>query len=147
MSTEEQTKPTTAEAPAAVAAQPAADVEPETTEAALEIVIRKAIEANGVICGVSQVARALDRRTAFLCILATDCEEEQYRDLITALAHQNNIDIIQVDHRTQLAEWVGLVKRDRTGAIKKHFKCSCIAINNFGEQTRALDMLLQQLKE
>ena len=48
--------------------------------------------------------------------------------------------------REKLAEWAGLVKRDRTGAVKKHFKCSCVAIRNFGEQTRALDMLLEQIK-
>ena len=125
---------------------PAVDEEPENVEAALGIVIKKSIEVNGLIRGISQVARALDSRTAQLCILAEDCEEAQYKKLIQALCAQNNIDLVRVQERSQLAEWAGLVKRDRTGAIKKHFKCSCVAVRNFGENTRALDMLLEQIK-
>ena len=123
-----------------------ADIEPEDVEQALSIVIKKSIEVNGLIRGVSQVARALDSRTAHLCILAENCEEEGYKKLVSALCAQNNIDLVKVPERDMLAEWAGLVKRDRTGAVKKHFKCSCVAIRNFGEQTRALDMLLEQIK-
>ena len=131
-------------APAAPA--PVVDEEPEDVEAALAIVIKKSIEVNGLIRGISQVARALDGRTAHLCILADDCEEEQYKKLIQALCAQNNIDLVRVPEKSKLAEWAGLVKRDRTGAVKKHFKCSCVAIRNFGETTKALDMLLEQIK-
>jgi small subunit ribosomal protein S12e len=131
---------------AAPAAAAPADETPKDVESALAIVIRKSIEVNGLIRGLSQVARALDARTAHLCILADDCEEAQYKKLIAALCAQNNIDLVRVPERAKLAEWAGLVKRDRTGAVKKHFKCSCVAIRNFGEQTRALDMLLEQIK-
>ena len=124
----------------------AADEAPEDPEQALAIVIRKAMEVNGVIRGISQVARALDQKAAHLCILAEDCEEAQYKQLITALCQQNGIDLVRVGERESLAEWAGLVKRDRTGAVKKALKCSCVAIRNFGENTRALDMLLEQLK-
>jgi small subunit ribosomal protein S12e len=128
------------------AATAAVDEEPEDVMSALAIVIKKSIEVNGLIRGISQVARALDSRTAHLCILADDCEEAQYKKLIAALCSVNNIDLVRVPKREELAEWAGLVKRDRTGAVKKHFKCSCVAIRNFGEQSKALEMLLEQIK-
>lgn len=145
MSAEADTTSPAVENAAPVAAAPV-DAEPENVEQALAIVIRKSIEVNGLIRGISQVARALDSRTAHLCILAEDCEEAQYQKLIQALCAQNNIDLVKVPERAKLAEWAGLVTRDRTGAIKKSLKCSCVAIRNFGETTRALDMLLEQIK-
>src|SRR5690349_13587601 len=110
-----------AEAPAAAPAPVVndADIVPQDTEEALRIVLRKSQEVNGLVRGLSEVARTLDRRTAHLCILATDCEDASYKRLIEALCAQNNIDIIQVNERAKLAEWAGLVKKDKEGNIKK----------------------------
>ena len=118
---------------------------PENVEDALRIVVRKSLEVNGLIRGLSEVSRSLDRRTAHLCILADDCEDPAYKKLINALCKQNNIDIVTVDEREKLAEWAGLVKRDAEGNIKKHHKCSCVAIRDFGERSKALEMLLKEL--
>ena len=123
-----------------------ADHQPTDVEDALRIVLRKSLEVNGLVRGLSEVARSLDRRVAHLCILAEDCEDPQYKQLIEALCRQNNIDIVMVKERTKLAEWAGLVKLDGEGNIKKHFKCSCVSIKDFGERTKSLDMLLEKLK-
>lgn len=122
------------------------DVTPESTEDALRIVMRKSLEANGLVRGLSEVARALDRRSAHLCILADNCEDAGYKKLIQALCKVNNIDIVMVEEREKLAEWAGLVKRDAEGNVKKHFKCSSVCIRDFGERTKALEMLLAQLQ-
>ena len=137
----------TAEAPEVPAPVVEEEQKPESVEEALHVVLRKSLEVNGLVRGVSEVARALDRRTAHLCILAEDCEDLSYKKLIKALCTQNNIDIISVGHREKLAEWAGLVKLDASGNIKKTFKCSCVAIRDFGERSKALDMLLAQLNE
>lgn len=121
------------------------DVEPESLEDAIRIVIKNALEANGLVRGLSEVARALDRRTAHMCILADDCEDEEYKKLVTALAKQGEIDMINVEEREKLAQWAGLYRKDATGEIKKTFKCSCVAIRDFGDRTKALDHLLSQL--
>ena len=122
------------------------DETPATVEAALAVVVRKSLEVNGLVRGLSEVARSLDRGDAHLCILAKDCDDANYTKLINALCHQNNIDIIEVDERAQLAEWAGLAKVDREGNIKKVHKCSSVAIRDFGERTKALDMVLAQLQ-
>ena len=121
------------------------DVEPASVEEALRIVIRKSLEVNGLIRGLSEVVRSLDRRVAHLCILAEDCDDAQYKSLVQALCKQNNIDIVTVAERKKLAEWAGLQRLDRQGNAKKTFKCSSVAIRDFGERTKALDMLLAQL--
>ncbi|KEG07717.1 40S ribosomal protein S12 [Trypanosoma grayi] len=113
---------------------------------ALRIVLQKSREANGLIRGLSEVVRALDRRTAHLCVLADDCEDEEYKKLITALAKQGVIDLINVEEREKLAQWAGLAKIGADGEVKKTFKCSCVAVRDFGERTRALDFLLSHLR-
>ncbi|RNF17894.1 40S ribosomal protein S12 [Trypanosoma conorhini] len=120
------------------------DVEPENLKDAIRIVVRKSREVNGLVRGLSEVARALDRRTAHMCLLAADCEDEEYKKLIKGLATQANIDFVEVESREELAEWAGLQKQKSDGSVKT-FKCSCVAIRDFGERTRALDMLLRQL--
>ena len=121
------------------------DENPSNVEDALRIVLRKSLEVNGLIRGLSEVARSLDRRTAHLCVLADDCEDESYKKLISALCKQNNIDIIRVNERSKLAEWAGLTKLDAAGNVKKVFKCSSVSIRDFGERSKALDMLLNEL--
>lgn len=127
-------------------AAPVVDAEPTDVQDALRIVLRKAHEANGLVRGLSEVARALDRKAAHLAVLAEDCDDESYKTLIKALCAQQNIDIVTVGERAKLAEWAGLQKFDAQGNVKKTFKCSVVAVKEFGERTRALDMLLKQLE-
>lgn len=83
---------TAAQAPEAPVVDVDANVEPTTVEEALRIVLHKSLEVNGLIRGLSEVARSLDRRTAHLCILAEDCDDHAYKTLIQALCKQNTID-------------------------------------------------------
>ncbi|CCW61890.1 unnamed protein product [Phytomonas sp. EM1] len=121
------------------------DDEPSSLEDAIRIVIQKSLEVNGLVRGLTEVARALDRNVAHLCILAEDCDDEEYKKLITALAKRGSIDLINVGEREKLAEWAGLVRKNAAGEITKTMKCSSVVIYDFGEKTRALDYLLSKL--
>ena len=37
----------------------------------------------GLVKGLNEVAKALDRKEALLCVLAEDCEDAKYKKLIT----------------------------------------------------------------
>eukprot|EP01083_Nonionella_stella_P115798 343669_1 len=124
-----------------------ADVDPEDADEALRIVLKKALEVNGVVRGLSETARTLDKGAAHLCVLAEDCEEPAYTNLITALATEHNISLIRVPERKTLGEYAGLVKYDKDKNVKKIIGTSSVAITNFGEQTKALTRVIDQLKK
>lgn len=101
----------------------------------------------GLVQGLNQVGKALDRKDAYLCVLATDCDDPKYKKLITALAKQNKIPLIEVDSRAELGEWLGQCKYDKTGVARKVRGCSSCAIKDYGEQSEALTYLEKYIQE
>lgn len=53
---------------------------------------------------------------------------------------------MQVDSNKKLGEWVGLCKLDKEGKARKVVGCSCVAVKEYGEETRAHDILNEHLK-
>nr|CCC95029.1 putative 40S ribosomal protein S12 [Trypanosoma congolense IL3000] len=135
----------TVEVPKPAMVDVVADGMPEDLEAALGIVIRKAREANGLICGLTEVTQALNRRVVHLCVLAEDCDDEDYKKLVKALSSQSQVDLISVKEREKLAQWAGLTKVAADGTVRKAMKCSCLAVRDFGERSEALGFLLSRL--
>lgn len=68
------------------------------------------------------------RRRAVLAILAENCEEVQYKKLVTALCNEHQIPLIRVDSNKKLGEWSGLCKIDKEGKPRKVCGCSCVVI-------------------
>jgi small subunit ribosomal protein S12e len=79
---------------------------------------------DGLRKGLHECAKALDRRAARLCCLAKDCENEEYKKLIRALCAEGEVPV-----------------------IKKAVRTSCAVITEFGEETRALTVLLDYLQK
>merc|ERR1712127_102570 len=74
---------------------------------ALRRVLNAAISTDGLVRGIRECAKALDKRRAHLCILASNCEE--------ALYQEHNIPLLKVDDNKKLGEWSGLCKIDKEG--------------------------------
>ena len=55
---------------------------------ALRKVIKKSMAADGLVKGLNQVGKSLDRNDVYLCVLAEDCDDPKYKKLITAYAKQ-----------------------------------------------------------
>uniref|UniRef100_U5EMJ2 40S ribosomal protein S12 n=1 Tax=Corethrella appendiculata TaxID=1370023 RepID=U5EMJ2_9DIPT len=114
---------------------------------ALQEVLKKSLIADGLVHGIHEACKALDKRQAVLCILAESCDEPQYKKLITALCNEHQIPLIRVDSNKKLGEWSGLCKIDKEGKPRKISGCSCVVIKDYGEETPALDVVKEHLRQ
>ena len=101
----------------------------------------------GLVKGLNEVCKCLDRKEAILCVLAEDCDDARYKKLVTALAKQSNIPLIEVESRVAVGEWLGHCKYDKSGEAVKVKAISSVAIKNYGEETEALSFVLNYIKE
>lgn len=82
------------------------------------------------------------RRQAHLAVLNESCTEGEYVKLVEALCAEHNINLIKVSDPKKLGEWVGQCKIDRDGNARKVVGCSCVAVTDFGEESEAMNVLL-----
>ena len=104
----------------------------------LKVVIKKSMAVDGLVKGLNQVGKALDRKDAHLVILAKDCNDPKYTKLITALAKQSKVPLIEVDSRNDLGKWVGQCQYDKTGEARKVKGASSVVIKDWGESSEEL---------
>ncbi|KAL1924046.1 40S ribosomal protein eS12 [Calcarisporiella thermophila] len=117
-----------------------------SVEDALQEVLRRSLIHDGLARGLRECARALDRRQAHLCVLAESCNEQEYIKLVEALCAEHNINLIKVSDAKKLGEWVGLCKIDREGNPRKVVACACCVVKDFGEESEAMNVLLDYFK-
>lgn len=116
-------------------------------ESALKAVLKAAMCHDGLARGLHEAAKALEKKTAKLCVLAQSCDEAAYTKLIEALCAEHNVNLMKVADGKELGEWAGLCKVDAEGNARKVVNCSCVVVKDFGEETRALSILLDYFKK
>merc|ERR1739848_741661 len=79
---------------------------------ALQQFCKQSVAARVVARGLNEAARALDQRKAVVCLLASNCNEDNYVKLIEALCSEHQIPLVKVDDNAVLGQWVGLCKYD-----------------------------------
>ena len=86
--------------------------------------------------------KALDRGDGRLCVLSKDCDNAEYVKLVKALCAESGVHLILAEHGTEIGEWVGLAKLNADGSIKKAVRCSVAVVTDFGEESNALNFVL-----
>lgn len=97
-------------APAVVppVAEPAAIPEDMDLMTAVELTLRKARAHCGVVRGLHESAKLIEKRVAQLCVLAEDCNQPDYVKLVKALCADHNINLLTVPSAKTLGEWAGV---------------------------------------
>jgi small subunit ribosomal protein S12e len=126
-----------------VEAEPVIPLDPET---ALKIVLKTSLYHDGLARGLHEAVKALDRREAHLCVLASSCNEPAYTKLITALCKEHSIPLIKVEDGKVLGEWSGLCKYNADGKAVRVVGASCVVVRSWGEETEARQYILEHIK-
>merc|ERR1711963_739821 len=134
------------DAPMAAAAAAAAAA-PMDIQKAIQEVLKDSMICDGLARGLRETTKALDKRQAIACILAEDCDEENYKKLAQALCMEHQIPLIKVDDNKKLGEWAGLCKIVKEGTARKVVRCSSVVIKDFGRESQAKEVVEEYIKK
>ncbi|XP_070445893.1 small ribosomal subunit protein eS12-like [Equus przewalskii] len=108
--------------------------------------LKTALIHDGLPHRIREAAKALDKRQAHLCVLASNCDEPVYVKSVEVLCAQHQISLIKVDDNKKLGEWAGLCKTDRGGMPQKVAGCSCVVAKDYGKESQAKDVIEEYFK-
>ena len=124
-----------------------------TKESAIQIVLQRALNAGGVLKGISETIKNLEQKRVKLIFLADDCDNTQYKETLLALAESHKVKVITVDSWEDLKDNCKLgilssnirkIAEDKGKEAKIKPRCSCASIVNFGEEhTEAKEFLFK----
>lgn len=121
-------------------------------ERAIQSVIQRALNVNGVLKGIAETIKALENSKVQLIFLADDCDSDQYKETLNALASQFKVKVISVPTWEELKDYCKLgtlsstikqIAEEKGKEAKIKPRCSCASIVDFGEEDKeAKDFLL-----
>lgn len=106
----EEAAVSTEAAPAAAPAPAPAPAlgEPMDVTTALQLVLRKSLAHGGLVRGLHEAAKVIEKHAAQLCVLAEDCDQQDYVKLVKALCADHNVNMLTVPSAKTLGEWAGV---------------------------------------
>lgn len=130
---------------AGAAAAGATPAEGMDVNQAIAAVLAKALAHDGLSRGLNEAARALERGSAQLAVLADDCDQPDIKKLVEALCAEHNVSLLSVPESKQLGQWAGLCKLDADGEPRKVVGCSCAVVTDYGDESEGLTVLQEYL--
>ncbi|KVH99025.1 Ribosomal protein L7Ae/L30e/S12e/Gadd45 [Cynara cardunculus var. scolymus] len=113
--------------------------EPMDIMTALQLVLRKSLAHGGLVRGLHEAAKVIEKHAALLCVLAEDCNQPDYQKLVKALCADHNVSLISVPAAKTLGEWA-------EGKARKVVGCSCLVVKDYGEETEGLHIIQEYVK-
>ncbi|KAL8260891.1 hypothetical protein R6Q59_024940 [Mikania micrantha] len=120
--------------------------EPMDIMTALQLVLRKSLAHGGLVRGLHEAAKVIEKHAALLCVLAEDCNQPDYQKLVKALCADHNVSLVTVPSAKTLGEWAGLCKIDSEGKARKVVGCSCLVVKDYGEESEGLHIVQEYVK-
>jgi small subunit ribosomal protein S12e len=74
---------------------------------ALQLVLRKSLAHGGLVRGLHEGAKVIEKHAAQLCVLAEDCNQADYLKLVKALCADHSVNLMTVPSAKSLGEWAG----------------------------------------
>ncbi len=119
---------------------------PLNRETAIQKALKVALTRGTVVKGISEVLKALEAKKVKVVFLADNCDNDQYKSTVTAVAKEHKVPIINIDTWENLKDYcrLGLLsstikeiaeKKGKEGKIKP--RCSSAAILDWGEESDA----------
>ena len=126
---------------------------PLNRETAIQKALKIALTRGAVVKGISEVLKALEAQKVKVVFLADDCDNDQYKTTVKALAKEFKVPVLAVDSWEKLKDFcrLGLLsstikevaeKKGKEGKIKP--RCSSCAILDWGEESDAKEFLQKE---
>ena len=121
-----------------------------TKETASEKALAIALTRGAVVKGIAEVLKALEAGKVQMVFLADDCDNDQYKDTIKALAAQFKVKVVSVEAWESLKDYCKLglpsatikaVAEEKGKEAKIKPKCSSCAIIDWGDESDAKEFL------
>jgi len=134
-------------------AQPEVVVELNRTTA-IQTVLAISLHHGGVVKGIAETLKALEAGKAKVVFLAEDCDNDQYKETIVALAKSYNIPLVEIPTWIELKDFCKLglesakiieVAQQKGKEAKIKPRCSSAAIVDWGEDSEAKTFLEKEI--
>ena len=136
-------------------AQEQAQEAPLTRDSAIQKALKIALSRGAVVKGISEVLKALEAQKVKVVFLAEDCDNDQYKKTLKALAKEFKVPVLEVDSWEKLKDFcrLGLLsstikevaaKKGKDAKIRP--RCSSCAILDWGEMSDAKEFLEKEFK-
>ena len=88
--------------------------------------------SGNVAKGIKCTTKAIMKGKARLVLLADDCQNKDYKNLITGLCKKYNVKLVTVSQREALGKALGLTNLKADGTPRRQMGCGACAITKYG---------------
>ena len=104
----------------------------ETNVAVIEAGLRQINLSGNVAKGLNCAAKAIMKNKAKLVLLAEDCDNKDYKNLIIGLCKKYNTKLQMVPQKELLGRALGLTHLKADGSVRRQMNCGACAIIKYG---------------